>query len=117
MNEPPLQNELYLAVIPLVHYSTFFAGETYEEVMTLLPARNFATEFPPDKVDDYIRTFTSAAMTKFVYSQAFNPPPRTGTGFASILGSTPPPKPKIPFTFEKRTTEDGRVYVVVTQNG
>ena len=84
-------NELYLAVLPLVHYSRFFAGERYEEVMTLVPDRNFATEFLPNEVDRYIQTFRNAAEEK--------------------LGG-----PVRLYHYEKRNTADGRVYVVVMQH-
>jgi hypothetical protein len=88
----PFANELYLTVLPLVHFSKFFAGEHIEEVMTLVPDRNFATEFFADEVDNYIRTFEAAANEKF-----------TGGHVKS-------------YKFEKKTTEEGRIYVVVTQN-
>jgi hypothetical protein len=55
MPRVPADNELYLAVLPLVHYSRLFSGERYEEVMTLVPDRNFATEFKLDEVDRYNR--------------------------------------------------------------
>jgi len=84
-------NELYLAVLPLVHYSRFFAGERYEEVMTLVPDRNFATEFLPNEVDRYIQTFRNAAEEK--------------------LGG-----PIRLYHYEKHNTADGRVYVVVMQH-
>ncbi len=48
-------NELYLAVLPLIHLGTEF-GRT-EETLTLFPDRNFATEFFPDEVEGYIATF------------------------------------------------------------
>ena len=85
------ENELYLAVLPLVHYSRFFAGERYEEVMTLVPDRNFATEFRQDEADRYIQTFRSAAEEKY--------------------GG-----PIRKFNYFKRVTDDGRVFVVVTQD-
>jgi hypothetical protein len=61
----PFSNELYLTVLPLVHFSRFFAGEHSEQVMTLLPDRNFATEFFPDEVDNYIKSFQAATDAKF----------------------------------------------------
>lgn len=88
----PVANELYLAVLPLVHFSGHFAGETIEQVMTLLPDRDFATEFFPEEVDRYIQTFRSAARQQF-----------TGGHVKS-------------YEFQKHTTDEGRVYVVVTQN-
>ena len=89
MPRVPGENALYLAVLPLVHYSRHFAGETFEEVMTLVPDRSFATEFGPGVVDIYIQTFKSAAEPKY-----------GGPGRY--------------FHFAKHQTEDGRVYVVVT---
>jgi len=59
------ENQLYLVVLPIVHYSKLFAGETYEEVMTLLPNINNASEFPISEVDKYIRTFKSAIQPRF----------------------------------------------------
>lgn len=56
---------MYLAVLPLVHYSQFFAGERFEEVMTLVPDRNFASEFDPNAVDLYINTFRNAAEARY----------------------------------------------------
>ncbi|HEY6267239.1 MAG TPA: hypothetical protein VIX11_02990 [Candidatus Acidoferrum sp.] len=86
-------NALYLAVLPLVHYSKFFAGETYEEVMTLVPDRNFATEFLSHEADKYIETFRTAARPK-------------------LTGRIERDK----FLFTKYQTENGRVYVVAIQN-
>ena|SRR5579862_7135843 len=87
----PKDNDLFLAVIPLVHYSRFFSGERYEEVMTLVPDRSFATEFGADEVDRYIQTFRNAAEEKY------GGPVRR-------------------YNYEPYATGDGRFYVVVTQN-
>jgi hypothetical protein len=62
--KPQEDGDLYLAVLPLVHYSRFFSGERFEEVMTLVPDRNFATEFPVDEAPIYIQTFRNAAEEK-----------------------------------------------------
>ncbi len=43
------ESVLYLAVLPIVHYSKFFAGKQYEEVMTLVRDRNFSAEFSHGK--------------------------------------------------------------------
>jgi len=48
-----LVNELYLTVLPMVHMNT---GAT-EQVLTLTPDRNFATEFFADEVDNYVNFF------------------------------------------------------------
>lgn len=52
-------NSLYLSVLPVVHISpnqAFGFGLT-EELLTLFPDRNFATEFFEDEVDRYIDVF------------------------------------------------------------
>jgi hypothetical protein len=48
-------NELYFVVLPLIHLST---GLT-EQTLTLLPNRDFATEFFPDEVQGYIAMFNN----------------------------------------------------------
>ena len=63
--KPQEDGDLYLAVLPLVHYSRLFAGERFEEVMTLVPDRNFATEFPANEAPIYIQTFRNAAEEKY----------------------------------------------------
>jgi len=47
------RNELYFVVLPLISLRT---GST-EYSLTLLPTRNFATEFFPDEVEGYINMF------------------------------------------------------------
>ena len=49
-------NDLYLAVLPLIHLGRTDFGRT-EETLTLFPDRNFATEFFPDEVESYLATF------------------------------------------------------------
>ena len=49
-------NDLYLAVLPLIHLGQSNFGRT-EETLTLFPDRNFATEFFPDEVESYLATF------------------------------------------------------------
>jgi len=51
------KNELYLAVLPLVHLDT---GRT-EQTLTLFPEKAFATEFFKDEVELYITMFKSRA--------------------------------------------------------
>lgn len=87
----PRDGDLFIAVLPLVHYSRHFAGATYEEVMTLVPDRNFATEFSAAEADLYINTFRDAAEEK--------------------LGG-----PVRLFKYSKHLTDDGRVFVVVNQH-
>lgn len=50
-------NELYLAVLPLIHLNT---GLT-EQTLTLLPDRKLATEFSAEEVDNYVTFFQSRA--------------------------------------------------------
>jgi hypothetical protein len=87
-------NELYLAVLPLVHITlnqVLGYGLT-EETLTLFPDRSFATEFSPDEVDNYIVAFESRAK-KYL------------TG-GHVTG----------YEFHKEQTDDGRVIVRVLQN-
>jgi hypothetical protein len=49
-------NELYLAVLPMVHLGANQFGLT-EQVITLLPNVELATEFFPDEVQDYLNIF------------------------------------------------------------
>jgi hypothetical protein len=51
------RNTLYLVVLPLIHLNT---GLT-EQTLTLLPNREFATEFFEDEVDSYIKMFENRA--------------------------------------------------------
>jgi hypothetical protein len=53
-----MTNELYLAVLPLMHMSqvNWILGTT-EQVLTLFPDKKFATAFFPDEVQHYITIF------------------------------------------------------------
>ena len=55
-------NVLYAAILPLIHLTERF-GFT-EQVMTLLPDRNFATLFSPVEVDGYLMTLKNRAETQ-----------------------------------------------------
>lgn len=55
-------NELYLAVLPVIHLSS---GAT-EQMLTLFPDRNFATEFSAQEVDQYISFFQTRADSYLV---------------------------------------------------
>lgn len=90
----PRSNELYLMVMPLIHISNLpYTGYGLtEQVLTVFPDRNFATEFLPSEVDGFLETFKSRAK---VYL----------TG-GSVTG----------YDFYKEETEDGRVIVRVVQN-
>jgi hypothetical protein len=85
-----VSNELYLAVLPLVHLSERF-GLT-EQFLTLFPSRDFATEFFEDEVDAYILTFERRANRYLVGGHVKS------------------------YSFEKEGTDDGRVIVKVTQS-
>jgi hypothetical protein len=82
-------NELYLVVLPLIHLGAEF-GRT-ESVLTLLPDRNFATEFFADEVSGYISTFEN--RTKYL------------TG-GHVIG----------YDLQQQKTSNGRVVVRVIQN-
>ena len=83
---PMLINNLYLAVIPLVHLGTRF-GLT-EQVMTLFPDSNFATLFHPDEVDNYIQLFQNRAESYLkggnVISYEFQKEIVPGTGLVRV---------------------------------
>jgi hypothetical protein len=49
-------NELFFVVIPLIHMGSTNFGLT-EQTLTLLPDRNFATEFHEDELQTYITMF------------------------------------------------------------
>ena len=85
---------LYLSVLPMVHISSppFASYGRTEQVLTLFPDRNFATEFMPDEVDEFIETFRSRASSYL-------------TG-GRITG----------YDFEKEVTKSGLVIVKVIQN-
>lgn len=83
-------NELYLAVLPLIHLGSNEFGRT-EETLTLFPDKNFATQFFPDEVDSYITTFQN--RIKYL------------TG-GHVTG----------YEIRKEDQEDGRVVVKVIQN-
>ena len=85
-------NELYLAILPMIHISVNQShgfGLT-EEVLTLYPDKNLATEFFPDEVDGFILAFKN--RTKYL------------TG-GHVTG----------YEIFKEPTEDGRVIVRVVQ--
>lgn len=82
-------NELYLAVLPMVHLGANQFGLT-EQVITLLPNRESATEFFPDEVQDYLDIFDR--RTSYLIG-------------GHVTG----------YSFEKLNTKDGRVIVKVYQ--
>jgi hypothetical protein len=87
-------NELYLVVLPLIHVSvspTLGFGLT-EQTLTLMPSRDFATQFFTDEVDGYIATFENRANKHL-------------TG-GHVKG----------YEIQKEPTDDGRWVVRVIQN-
>lgn len=87
---PPktIKNDLYLAVLPLVHLDT---GRT-EQTLTLFPDKAFATEFFKDEVELYVNMFKSRANKYLVGGHV------------------------IAYEFHSETKQDGRVIVRVVQN-
>ena len=84
-------NELYLAVLPMVHLGANQYGLT-EQVITLFPSEIFATKFFPDEVDDYLNIFERRANQYLT------------TGHVTS------------YVFTKVMASDGRIMVKVTQN-
>ena len=80
-------NELFLTVLPMIHLET---GKT-EQVLTLTPDRNFATEFFPDEVDLYVNFFQQ--RIKYLVG-------------GHVTG----------YTLSKEPTTHGLIYVRVNQN-
>jgi hypothetical protein len=85
-----LSNELYMAVLPMVHLGINQYGLT-EQVITLLPDRKQATEFFPDEVQDYVNILER--RTKYLIG-------------GHVSG----------YTFEQVKTDTGRVIVRVYQH-
>jgi hypothetical protein len=56
MPDITVSNELYIVVLPMIHFGGQSHGLT-EQVLTLMPDRNFATRFFQDEVTIYIMTF------------------------------------------------------------
>lgn len=94
MSYVPKSNDLYLTVLPMIHLTpTQLLGYGLtEQILTLLPGKDFATHFFPDEVEGYIETFTARA-DKYL------------TG-GHVKG----------FELHKEETDDGRVIVRVVQN-
>lgn len=87
-----MTNELYLVTLPLIHITVSPTGfGMTEQVLTLMPDRNFATNFFPDEVDSYIATFMNRQNLL-----------RGG----HVRG----------YRLTKEDTDDGRVIVKVTQD-
>jgi hypothetical protein len=86
--------DLYLSVLPLVHISDtpFMRQGHTEQVLTLFPDKNFATEFYPEQVEGYVEVFRVNALRHLVAGRV--------TGYE----------------FHPEKTEDGLVIVRVTQN-
>jgi hypothetical protein len=80
-------NELYFVVLPLINLRS---GLT-EQTLTLLPGRDFATEFFPDEVEEYLTIFKNRIKHL--------------TG-GHVIG----------YDLHQEKTDDGRVVVRVVQN-
>jgi len=70
-----MTNTLYLAVMPMIHLAANQYGLT-EQVITLVPNRESATEFFDDEVQDYLNIFdrrtqylTGGHVSKYSYEQ------------------------------------------------
>jgi hypothetical protein len=53
-----IKNELYFVVLPTVHIGGQNHGLT-EQVLTLMPDKNFATRFFADELSGYVATFNN----------------------------------------------------------
>ncbi len=89
MSNDVIQNELYLAVLPLMHM--FDSTQPVEDFLTFFPDKNFATNFFPDEVKG-----TIVILKKRLQSL---------TG-GHVIG----------YDIEQEPTEDGRFIIKVTQN-
>jgi hypothetical protein len=85
-----IQNVLYFAVFPQIVVSGSSFGRT-EEVLTLVPDKNFASAFFPEEVDNYIQVFTN----------------RLGHLTGGHVDR---------YAFEKEKASNGRFYVRATQH-
>jgi hypothetical protein len=86
-----ITNELYLVVLPMVHLGINQYGLT-EQVITLMPDKNFATRFFQDEVETYQNIFERRANQYL------------STGH--VKG----------YAFDRIQTADGRWIVKVTQH-
>jgi hypothetical protein len=87
-------NKLYLSVLPMIHLGnpSFPSFGLTEQMLTVFPDRNLATEFYPDEVDGYIETFRHRAEDYLVGGHVKR------------------------YEFIKEPTKDGRVVVLVVQH-
>jgi hypothetical protein len=85
-----ITNVLYFAVLPQIAVSGSSFGRT-EQVLTLLPDKNFASAFFPEEVDTYIQVFNN--REKYLVG-------------GHVAG----------YKLEKESASGGRFYVRVTQN-
>ena len=87
MAQTEFSNELFLVVLPTIS----LANGKVEQILTLLPERNFATVFFRDEVDQFVRMFQN----------------RTDYLVGGHVKS---------YDFKYEETESGRVIIKVTQN-
>jgi hypothetical protein len=90
MNGPSIANVLYLAVYPQISLSGTDFGKV-QQILTLMPDRNFASAFFLDEVETYIQVFRNRE--------------------SHLVGGHVKS-----YDIVKEPTNDGRVYVRVTQN-
>ena len=90
MSETVSGNELFFVVLPQIVVSGGDFGKT-EQVLTLLPDRNFASEFFPEEVDTYVQVF----QNRIIHLSG-----------GHVTG----------YYIEKQFTPSGRVVVRVTQH-
>lgn len=88
MSEELIRNELYLAVLPLVRIpDTMYP---VEDVLTLYPNRDFATNFFPDEVDFFVKLMRRR--------------------FQNMMGGH-----VVNYEIELEPTDDGRTIIKITQ--
>ncbi len=88
-----IANELYLAVLPIIHITEIaYSSGRPEQVLTLFPKRDFATVFFRDEVENYV-TILKAQANRYLVG-------------AHVTG----------YHFATEETEDGRFIVKVTQH-
>jgi hypothetical protein len=88
-----ITNELYLTVLPIIHFTeiSYPSGRT-EQVLTLFPEKDFATEFFKDEIENYLNILKSQLNRHLVGGHVKN------------------------YVFSTEETKDGRFIVKVIQN-
>jgi hypothetical protein len=86
----PIVNKLYFGIFPQIVVSGNGFGRT-EEILTLVPDKNFATAFFPDQAETYIQVFKNR---------------ESYLGGGHVAG----------YSITKLPASEGRVYIQVLQN-